>query len=236
MGKLNGPVLVLGGTSGIGYEFASYFAKRGYELSVVSRGKSARHEVTKHALLGLGASNVEVISCDLMNKDERLRVLKKLAADNNFKHIFLGGPGPLPGEIEMLTDQDILNSYNACIELPIHWHKIFRKHLLPHSAIWILSSSAAIEPPSEHPFHLSSVLRRGTQGIVEEWRSEGLNVNVLAPKVVSTPMAIEYGKKLSNSSNAQLAIQALKTFFNVDRIESPETYIEREIEKHVAPA
>lgn len=233
MGELRENVLVCGGTSGIGFAFALHFAKKGCNLTVLSRDKSFSLESIKQELLYAGAQSVQMVTCDLLDSIERGLVFARLASNSKFSYIFLGGPGPVAGSQNQIESSDVVQSYNACVSYPIHWHKVFFNHLIPNCEIWVLSSSTVNEESTKnHPFYLSTIFRKATSAIIKEWREQNMIVNSLTPRVVITPLSMQFGEKLADGSKYSNPIVALEAFFEIDEIPTAEEYISQEIEYH----
>lgn len=70
-------VLITGGTSGIGAEFARAYARRGYDLVIVARDE-ARLASSAEEFVALGAVGVEVIVADLADRSDVDRVAERI--------------------------------------------------------------------------------------------------------------------------------------------------------------
>ena len=91
--------LVLGGSQGIGFAYASYMAKHhGHDLTIVSRREDKLAEA-KSLLLENGAASVETVSGDLLDPDFRT-YLKNLRS--GYDAILVSGPSPPPAAASKL--------------------------------------------------------------------------------------------------------------------------------------
>ncbi len=74
--------LITGGTSGIGLAFARELASRGTDLVLVARDAQRLEEVAKDLRTAHGVE-VEVLSADLSERDEMVRVAKRVESDED---------------------------------------------------------------------------------------------------------------------------------------------------------
>ncbi|MDO5736128.1 MAG: SDR family NAD(P)-dependent oxidoreductase, partial [Propionibacteriaceae bacterium] len=73
--------LITGGTSGIGLAFARELAGRGTDLVLVARDAQRLGEVAEELHTAHGV-DVEVLSADLSDRDEMLRVAKRVESED----------------------------------------------------------------------------------------------------------------------------------------------------------
>jgi len=229
--------LVLGGARGIGFAQARRLAKEGRSIGLVGRNP-ARLDHARRRLLRYGARSVEINVADLAEPRQRAALLDRLKANSKpLVSLFVGGPGPRAGRIDEIDAQDEKRAREVCVSYPADMLAI-APSLMPFGGrLYLLSSSASIEPIEGHHFYLSARYRRELDKLAERHLASlsacSIDLIVLRPRVVLTQMSLAYA--CSRGARGPAAVRTvLKDRFDVASVPSAESYLRRAISEHEA--
>ena len=228
--------LVLGGSEGIGFSYASYYAKQHHDFVLVARRKE-KLECAAADLYRLGASSVRTVPGDVVDRKFRSRLFQDLGAVGN---VFIGGPTIPYGTIGQIQET----------EAGMRWEEICRAGLIyPLEVLrWslsqgclrggrtlVLGSSSSKGQLLTTKFFLSAFFRYGIDRIVSEmeieFASKGLFVDVLRPELVITPLSMRFAKQISKTDDEKNALEFLKKYLNLSKADSSDEFVLRELSK-----
>jgi NAD(P)-dependent dehydrogenase (short-subunit alcohol dehydrogenase family) len=206
--------------------------RRGFRVHIVARN-AERLALARQELIEYGAPEVETSCVDLASPEARGAFLRRIAASGiAYRDIFVGGPGPRAGLEADCTSQDHLHAREVCLRYPedVFAHAF---SLMPAGGtITLLSSSAATEPLTGHRFHLSADYRTILELVVDYWSAElasdGIDLTVIRPRVVMTPLSLRYAYR-SGAKSVSDASQLLASVFAVGSVPSSEEYLDSKI-------
>jgi len=223
--------LVLGGSEGIGFAYALYRAKQGDHLMIVAR-RHKRLLEAKTALLNAEAAIVETIEGDLLDRHFRASLWE---AQGDFDTILASGPSPPSGSMqEALSgdyDQLVVRGYQSAIAYPL---EVMRwgldLGLRSPGTLYLVGSSASKEPILDSPFFFSATFRRVIDVLANEfaasYQERGKRVVVWHPRVVLTPLSIEYAHRTTGKVLTDEEARALlKQSFDVTHVPTGDKYV-----------
>lgn len=223
-------VAVLGGTSGIGLAFARFWAKRNASLHLFSRGVAGSVANCIDYLESAGARSVHHKPFTAGSDAEHIKLVSHLSSIGPFDVIFIGGPSPPAGAENQVTEEHIQSAYKICIAYPLALLRSLSQLVKQNGAAYFLSSSSVDEDPLGHPFFLSCVFRRSMHSIIDQIKFEKGDlfpqIVYLKPRVVLTPLSIDYGSSLAQSSDLDVIRAALAKKFQVSKVPTADEYIE----------
>lgn len=180
--------LVTGATSGMGLEFAKELKEKGYELILVGRNKKKLESISKYG---------KTICCDLSNKDEVLKLCKKLDKEDIDLVINNAGIG-VYGEfkdIELDKELEMINT--NIISLHILTKYFYKRFLKINKGTILNVSSIAAYPvgPFMSSYYASkSYVYKLTRAIQIE--NKKLNNNVRLSVLLPGPVDTNFNKRL----------------------------------------
>lgn len=224
--------LVLGGSEGMGFAYAMHFAKRGDAVVLVAR-RAKGLSAAARSLRAAGAAHVTTYQLDLRKSRERLTLLRRLNTVP-FETVLVGGPTPPPGHRRDVSHRSVTIAAEVCVAYPMEIMSWLLKRVSPIRAMAIISSSAVRETRENHPFFLSSIFRHATDMLVKTYKYDleqhGTRVTVWYPRVVATPLALKYAKKLPPLPVRDSALNRLARVCGVRSIPLPEVFVNEMIE------
>ena len=183
-------VLITGGTSGIGYSTALKFASEGFKTIITGRneeiGKKLENEV----------ENIVFIKADLSRRDELDRLVTRSYEVLGSIDILINNAGVLIlNPLEKMSLEDFEYTYRVNVYAPFY----LMKKIIPRMAedgggvVINVSSIAGVSPYPKGVAYCSSkaALISISKSIALEYASKNVRVNVVAPGLVKTRMAIE---------------------------------------------
>jgi hypothetical protein len=220
--------LVLGGSSGIGFSFAKWLAKRNQRLVIVSRGKD-RLDYARAQLLASGATEVRSVAGDLLDQSFRSQIFRHTST-LPLSTIFIGGPSPQAGAMGQVSGLDIESAAKSCIAYPFHVAQLAISPLRPRP-LWMvfLSSSTSRDSLANHRFFLSATLRRSAEQILKRIvalaPAGSVSLSIWRPIVVYTHLAKAYARTLPRLDRTDSLRRRLEVHFDCDAILSADEYI-----------
>lgn len=230
--------LVLGGSQGIGFAYAMWFAKHGAEVTIVARTACDLDKACAE-LRTMGAK-AKALVADVLDK-QALEDLLESIPRNSLDAIFIGGPSPPPGFLFApsqnapapkigVTPEEFGRATYICLNYPyrvLNWACATQQ---ASKLITILSSSASKEPSSHHRFWSSAVLRRALDDIVNDIVQTGVfqgQIDVWRPKVVWTRLAERYAATIVSEEDSATPRERLAADFGLNSIPMPDAYVEQ---------
>ena len=180
-------VLITGGTSGIGYEFAAQLLQLGNTVLITGRDQ-ARLDQTKQRL-----PQVHTFQSDLRDPAAIRELLAQVTAQFPALNLLINNAG----ELRKLNLQDpevadITREVDINLAGPIHMVQQFLPHLLrqPRAAIVNVTSGLALTPFPLAPIYgaTKAGLRSYTQALRVQLARTRVQVFELVPPAVDTPM------------------------------------------------
>ncbi|RQW07489.1 MAG: SDR family oxidoreductase [Calditrichaeota bacterium] len=195
-------VLITGGSSGIGYELSKLFARDGYNLILVARSKQRLQEIRRELEHDFAVS-VKVISMDLSDPEQPIRLYEILCRENIAVHILVNNAGfgllgdfrntPLQRELELLRVNEMA---------PLILTKLFLPGMLERGEGRILNvaSTAAFVPgPRMAVYYASKAhILSMSEALASELKDTGITVTVLCPGPTRTGFQKTAGQKGAN--------------------------------------
>ena len=193
----NKNIVIIGGTTGLGFSAANAFVENGANIVVVGRNTESVTAAKK--ILG---SNAEAISSDAANADTAInainRCIKKFGSFDGLYHV-AGGSGRKMGDgpLHELT----LEGWNKTMELNLTSLMLsnqaaVKKFLELKKGGTILNMGSVLGySPSPHFFstHAYAAAKAAIIGfsksVAAYYAKDNIRVNVIAPALVETPMA-----------------------------------------------
>ena len=220
--------LVLGGSKGIGFEFARIRAPRKAEFVVVARHIRSLEKACDQLRID-GAMEARAVLLDLLETTDRRQFFRSLYDGLGFDGIFVGGPSPPHGHIENVTPKMVATAYEAAVQYPLDALKLARETLRRNGTVTILSSSASTEPLYRHEFFLSASMRLILDKLVDELRpimtTEKHDLIMWKPLVVLTDLSMSFAEKYGNVKSDTEAIEWLKLRHGVSEIPTAMEYV-----------
>lgn len=190
--------VVTGATSGIGWQFANEFAKKGYCLLLISRDKMKLQEVRKKLLLKHSKClTVQVLAIDLANCDYHLirREVHDLEGDVD---VLVNAAGQM-GEPNFFNDnlENNSNHNDNLINLNVVSFTKMIEIILPlmvkkrRGIIINISSTVGLCPVPLFSSYCATKSFDDTLSVclANEYKNKGIVVQSLCPNIVKTPLA-----------------------------------------------
>lgn len=223
--------LVLGGSHGIGYAYAEYWATRGESIILVARDSNDLRRAELR-LLKTGASSVRAISGDLLNEQFRDSLFGTLA-EVTFVTVLVSGPSPPAGELPSVGIDAFYRAHEACIIYPLSALRWLMSRPQPIPDRIFLISSDAIANRCSTRFFLSSLYRRALDDVIECMKREsnalGAALEVWYPVVVRTRLAEQYAQRIADADVEGGLDEILSKYLGVERVSSAEAYIRQQL-------
>lgn len=200
--------LITGASSGLGRDFAINLSKQGYDLILVSKDLSKLNKVAKE----ITGVDVEVIDCDLKNKDNVIELYNKVKHKNIDLLINNAGFGDVGvfNKTDLDKELDMIDTNIKALHILT---KLFLKDFIKKDSGRILNvaSSAAFQPGPLMATYYStkSYVFNFTLALYEELRKLNSNVKIscLCPGPVKT--------NFNNVANVEFDIRSLESDYVV---------------------
>ncbi|EMT44998.1 SDR family NAD(P)-dependent oxidoreductase [Anoxybacillus flavithermus] len=186
-------VLITGASSGIGYEFATRFAKEGYNIIAVARNKQKLDEL-KHQLEKAYGIAVWIYNKDLSNQNEVRDLYETLKNEQLDVHILVNNAGfGLYGEFVGTELQKELNMIDLNIKTLTHLTKLVVVDMVKRNEGKILNvaSTAAFQPgPLMAVYYATKAyVLSFSEALSNELRHTNVTVSALCPGPTATEFA-----------------------------------------------
>ncbi|KLO12873.1 NAD-binding protein [Schizopora paradoxa] len=209
--------LVTGGTRGIGRALATALAKAGADIVLAQRDVTKNE--TANAIASETSRKVHIVECDLSEQDQVRKLVHRVTASKD--------EGGLGLSLDILVNCGGIQRRHRCEEFPEEdWNEVLQVNL---NAVWTLSRDMGkyllerYAGVAEKPSHIGKIVnvasllsfqggytvpayataKHGVVGMTKalsnEWSSQGINVNCIAPGYVSTDMNTALLKDVSRS-------------------------------------
>lgn len=206
--------LITGASSGIGYEMSKYLSKKGYDVIIVARGKSALEKLKKEL-----RTNVQIVCMDLSIKENCFE-LYDMIKDQDIDVLINNAGFGMFGNFDVLDIRREIDMINVNIIACDILTKLFLKDMKRKNSGYILNvgSIAGFMPgPLMSSYYASkSYVVKLTQAIRKELKKSksGVSVSVLCPGPVNTHFNETAGvkfavKPLSSEFVAKYAIDMM---------------------------
>ena len=224
--------LVLGGSHGIGYAYAKYWAVRGHRLVLVARNRDDLREA-KVNLQSAGAKEVRCLAGDILDDGFRAN----LVADPRFQSlqsVLVGGPSPKPGTLFSVTPDDVRLANEICVVYPFSILSRLAKRASPPEKIILISSAAAREERCHPRFYLSGLFRRALEDLVHCLKAQSdlrESLDVWFPTVVLTRLSTNFARSLASAEPGDDAASILANHFGLPHVMSADEYVYAQLEQ-----
>lgn len=220
------PHLILGGSHGIGFAYASHFASQRDRLVLV--GRNGEDLANSRAILERsGSPEVESVVADLLDPDDRRRIMRRWPP-HKVSTVFVGGPSPPVGSLASATIKELDRACEVCLSYPVDILQGYTGARDPRPRIVILSSSAADEPLCDHQFFLSALLRRNLDAIVNCLSAQiDSVVEVWKPHVVFTRLSRRFAEQLTDGRSDEALKAVLADHFGVRSVPTAQEYVDQ---------
>jgi len=191
--------LVTGASSGLGRDFATILAERGYDLILVAR-RADRLESLKDELIAAHRIDVVTISKDLAVLDAAAGLHAEVRAKGLEVEVLVNNAGL--GIYGLFTDIDWAREVSMLqldIVTLVHLTKLFTRDMVARGKGYVLqiSSIGAYQPSPTYASYAAAktfVLHFG-EAINHELKGTGVSVSVLSPGVTATEFLAVSGQK-----------------------------------------
>jgi len=188
--KKNKYVIITGGASGLGKEFAKLYAEEGYSLILVDINENLLHE-TAQQLKELTESDVQILVKDLSLLSSSQEIYDYTVAHNLTVFGLINNAGfGVYGNFSQTDLKAELNMAGVHVLTPIALTKLFLKGMLDRNEGEILnvSSLAGFQPGPLMSVYYSTkaFLISFTEAIARENKGSNVRISVLCPGVVNT--------------------------------------------------
>jgi NAD(P)-dependent dehydrogenase (short-subunit alcohol dehydrogenase family) len=188
-------VLVAGGTGGLGSATASRLIDAGADVVLGYSSDVQRARTVKEALEGHYRRRVEIVAGDITTDEGRQALMSKVAGDSFYGAVIcVGDPARIPAEsLDMKRIQEaVAVNYSGPILLARDCLQELSGRQIPGSVV-LLSSMQGVEPfPGSLAYSgPKAALVHGARILAQDYGgSSGVRVNVVAPGVTETGMAL----------------------------------------------
>ncbi len=184
-------VLITGGSSGIGYAFAQYYAQNGYHVLIVSDNEEALIQAAQK-LNYQATIKVEAIVCNLSQPQAVNQLLEQLQQRAFEIEILVNAAGfgckGILHNTPLVRLQEMMNVHmNACFELTYRLLKpMLQNH---HGTIINIASVSAYNPAPYNAVYAAckSFVLSFTLAIAHEYQNSGVQILALCPMATKTP-------------------------------------------------
>ncbi|KAK5174937.1 uncharacterized protein LTR77_000073 [Saxophila tyrrhenica] len=202
--------LVTGGTRGIGQSMALAFAEAGADVLLVQRDES--NQTTKEAIESLGRK-AQIYTADLASQESIKQLVPKVLADGHQIDILLNCGGiqrrhpahEFPDEDwSEVLQVNLTTVFTLCRDVGAHMLKRDKDRYGKRGSIINVASLQSFQGGLNIPAYASSKggVAQLTKSLSNQWASEGINVNAIAPGYIRTDM----NKALINDPNRAKSI------------------------------
>jgi short-subunit dehydrogenase len=218
MKKYNGYVLITGGSSGIGFEFAKQLAAQGYDLVLVAQDE-AKLTAAANDILVNHSVKVVTIAQDLSNYESTQAIMKVLKDKNIYVGLLINNAGFGWMSLFHNTPADKLK---GMINLMCYNVTELTYHLLPEmlkhgkgGIIFISSIAGTVPCPGFSVYGATKAyLLELAINLYTEYKQRGIDVLAVCPGLVDTEFAnranhVALGAKLTPQSVVRKSLAAL---------------------------
>ncbi len=189
-------VVITGASSGIGKEFAYFYASKGKNLILIARRTELLNQI-KTDLISRYSVKIETISLDI-TQTENIETLIKWIKDNSFQpEILINNAGVCEaGEFASLEKEKIYNTLNLNIQALVllcrEFIPIFKEN--KSGKILNIASIAAFMPGPDYALYFASkaFVLNFTEALHEECKPYNISVSALCPGFVHTEMLDQF--------------------------------------------
>jgi short-subunit dehydrogenase len=196
-------VLITGGTSGIGYELATLFAKDGYHLVIVARSNNELAETSRELEQSCGIK-VVTLAKDLFSQQNAFAVYEEVKAMGIEPYILVNNAGHgLYGEFvetDLDRELDIIN-LNVCSIVILT--KLYLRDMIKRGEgkILVTSSIASKSPgPWNSVYHATKAFVQSfTEAVRAEVKDRNITITALLPGMTDTDFFRKAGMENAKS-------------------------------------
>jgi NAD(P)-dependent dehydrogenase (short-subunit alcohol dehydrogenase family) len=196
--NLNGKVIVvIGGTSGLGFSAAQAFAKLGAKLVLV--GRSPEKLEAALSILGGAAAGFSRNAADPDTAARAIEMaVERFGAFSGLYHV-AGGSGRRFGDgpLHELTDAGIDRTLDLNLKSVLYSNRAALRHFIESASAGVILNMSSVLGYSPAPRHFGThtyaAAKAGIIGFTKSaaayYAGQNIRLNVIAPALVDTPMA-----------------------------------------------
>lgn len=190
-------VLVTGGSTGIGYEFAHLFARDGYRVILIARNVQKLAEVAKE-LEGAYRASVIVLAKDLAAPAAAQEIAARLQQDHVTVDVLVNNAGfGTHGEFTQADAQSQLDMIQVNVTALVHLTRLLLPGMVSRrdGKILNVASTAALQPgPLMAVYYASKAFVLSfSEAIANELDGSGVTVTALCPGPTKTEFQVRAG-------------------------------------------
>lgn len=191
-------IVIIGGTTGLGFSAASSFVAEGARVVIVGRKRESAEEAER----SLGETHAMAVMGDASDPETSRRAIEvcetQFGGFDGLYHVAGGsgrsfGDGPLHEVTDAAIDATLSLNLNSVILSNRAAVQAFERNRTGGSILNMASTLAFSPSPKLFATHVYAAAKSGiigfTKSIASYYASKNIRVNVIAPALVETPMA-----------------------------------------------
>jgi uncharacterized protein len=206
--KLKDPILITGASSGIGYELANIFAKKGFSLILVARNKNKLETVTENLKKQYNVK-IKMIIQDLSSEYASEKIFDQIKKENIEVNTLINNAGlGYCGLFPNMPSEKVSEIIKVNIQSLTKLTRLFSEDMISrgHGNILNIASTGAYQPgPYISVYYASKAyVLSFSYALRNELKEYGINVSVLCPGATKTGFSKNAGKAdIKNSMSAR---------------------------------